>query len=118
MDWTAHYPDRVDEKTGQLKSPVRFADVGCGFGGLLISLAPMFPDTQILGMEIRLQVSEYVKRRIAALRDQHRDTTGDYQNISIIRGNAMKFLPNFFEKGQVPGHTTSHHNADLENACS
>lgn len=26
-----------------------FADVGCGFGGLLIALAPLFPDTLILG---------------------------------------------------------------------
>jgi len=25
------------------------ADVGCGFGGLLTALAPLFPDTLILG---------------------------------------------------------------------
>jgi hypothetical protein len=24
-----------------------------------------------------------------------------YDNVSVLRGNAMKFLPNFFEKGQV-----------------
>lgn len=28
---------------------VEFADIGCGFGGLLIALAPVFPDTLILG---------------------------------------------------------------------
>lgn len=26
-----------------------FLDVGCGFGGLLVALAPLFPDTLILG---------------------------------------------------------------------
>lgn len=49
-------------------------------------------------MEIRLKVEEYVYERIKALRAQH---PGQYQNVSIMRMNAMKFLPNFFEKGQV-----------------
>jgi len=26
---------------------------------------------------------------------------GGYQNVSVLRANAMKFLPNFFERGQV-----------------
>lgn len=26
-----------------------------------------------------------------------------YGNVSVLRANAMKFLPNFFEKGQVRG---------------
>ena len=30
-----------------------------------------------------------------------RQQQGQYQNISVLRGNAMKFLPNFFVKGQV-----------------
>jgi len=123
------------------------ADVGCGFGGLLTALAPMFPDTLILGepgsplehcgdlmndwrlgMEIRAQVCQYVTDRIAALRlasaaaalDPTSASTrpaplgeesnaqhilipapGDYQNISVIRANAMKFLPNFFHKHQL-----------------
>jgi hypothetical protein len=32
---------------------VRFVDVGCGFGGLLVRLSPLFPDTLMLGMELR-----------------------------------------------------------------
>ena len=28
---------------------------------------------------------------------------GGYQNVSVLRANAMKFLPNFFERGQVKG---------------
>ncbi|CAG8762643.1 11933_t:CDS:2, partial [Acaulospora colombiana] len=76
---------------------IEFADLGCGYGGLLVALSTLFPDTLLLGMEIRVKVEEYVRERINALRLQH---PGQYQNISIIRMNAMKFLPNFFEKGQ------------------
>ncbi|TFK40079.1 putative methyltransferase [Crucibulum laeve] len=103
IDWSTHYP--LFAGTG--KRP-EFADVGCGFGGLLIALAPLFPDTLMLGMEIRVQVSQYVQDRIAALRvtaSTPDDSTGNsttssayYQNVSIVRANAMKFLPNYFTK--------------------
>jgi len=79
-------------------------------------------------MEIRAQVCQYVTDRIAALRlasaaaaleptnesarppppgedsnAQHIPipAPGNYQNISVIRANAMKFLPNFFHKHQL-----------------
>ena len=58
----------------------------------------MFPDKLILGMEIRVKVSDYVMDRIKALRANHE---GNFQNVACIRTNAMKYLPNFFEKGQV-----------------
>ncbi|CAI5483091.1 unnamed protein product [Closterium sp. Yama58-4] len=77
---------------------VRFADVGCGFGGLLVKLSPMFPDTLMVGFELRDKVSEYVKDRILALRQQH---PSQYTNISLIRTNAMKYLPNYFNKAQL-----------------
>ena len=63
-----------------------------------VTLSPMFPETLMVGMEIRVKVSDYVMDRIAALRTQH---TGQYQNIACLRSNAMKYLPNFFRKGQV-----------------
>jgi tRNA (guanine-N7-)-methyltransferase len=44
VDWSAHYPSFA----GSGKKP-EFADVGCGFGGLLIALAPLYPDTLMLG---------------------------------------------------------------------
>lgn len=77
---------------------VRFADIGCGFGGLLVKLSPMFPSTLMIGMELRDKVSEYVKERILSLR---KESPGQYQNISIIRTNAMKYLQNYFQKGQL-----------------
>jgi len=49
-------------------------------------------------MEIRIKVSDYVMDRIAALRSQN---PGQYQNIACLRTNAMKYLPNYFRKGQV-----------------
>lgn len=93
MDWSPYFTEdyAADKK-------VEFADVGCGYGGLLISLADAFPQTLMLGMEIRTKVTEFVHRRIKALRQAH---PGQYQNIAVIRANAMKFLPNFFEKGQL-----------------
>jgi tRNA (guanine-N7-)-methyltransferase len=117
FDWAAHYPAFV----GSGKTPA-FADIGCGFGGLLITLAPLFPDTLMLGqsrilyrfhlaltflksagLEIRVQVTQYVHDRIAALRatSTPQICPGSYQNVSVIRANAMKFLPNFFPKASL-----------------
>ncbi len=80
---------------------VEIADIGCGFGGgLLFALAPKLPSTLILGMEIRSSVTEYVQEKIKALRAKHMETEL-YNNISCIRANTMKFLPNFFRKAQL-----------------
>ena len=43
--------------SGPADLQVRFADVGCGFGGLLVRLSPMYPDKLMVGMEIRDKVS-------------------------------------------------------------
>lgn len=62
----------------------------------------MFNESQVLtckGLEIRTQVTEFVQERIRALRSQN--PGGPYQNIGCIRANTMKFLPNFFKKGQL-----------------
>lgn len=53
-----------------------------------------------IGLEIRVQVTEYVQERIKALRAQNVET-GLYQNAACLRANAMKFLPNFFKKHQL-----------------
>ncbi|XP_071725030.1 tRNA (guanine-N(7)-)-methyltransferase [Rutidosis leptorrhynchoides] len=81
------------------KKKIQFADIGCGFGGLLIGLSTIFPETLMIGMEIRDKVTEYVKERIIALRATNNN--GDYQNISVVRTNSMKYIPNYFEKGQL-----------------
>ena len=139
MDWSLHYPELAPrDAEGKSAKKVEFADIGCGFGGLLMRLAPLYPATLMLGMEIRTQVTQYVHDKIQALRLAHKHAkesgapvdeapetapendeeseerrqnermvreaghvAGGYQNISVIRSNAMKFLPNFFEQGQL-----------------
>lgn len=45
-----------------------------------------------------MQVTQYVHDKVIA---QRLINPGKFQNVSVIRANAMKFLTNFFEKGQV-----------------
>lgn len=70
MDWSSHFPAYIappDENSSnrnnkilgdmnknaptirRLVKPVTVADIGCGFGGLLIALSPLLPDDLILG---------------------------------------------------------------------
>ncbi|KAK2760832.1 tRNA (guanine-N(7)-)-methyltransferase (tRNA(m7G46)-methyltransferase) [Arachnomyces sp. PD_36] len=149
MDWSTHFPAFVDPDptkltlTGarRLTKDVEIADIGCGFGGLLIALSPLLPETLMVGMELRIQVLDYLTARINALRSQRSsaitasssspptqtDTTttstpppaaaaatstptpapstttqtSPYQNITSIRANTMKFLPNYFTHHQL-----------------
>lgn len=73
-------------------------DVGCGFGGLTMALSPALPSNTILGLEIRAKVTEYVRLRIVA---QRKENPGQFQNCSVMRTNAMKYLPNFFPKASL-----------------
>lgn len=96
----SHDQEQTPSAVKTITQPVEIADIGCGFGGLLFALAPKFPDTLILGMEIRISVTEYVQEKIRALRAQN-SAPSAYQNVSCIRANTMKFLPNFFAKAQL-----------------
>lgn len=71
---------------------------------LPVELSTLFPDKLMLGLEIRVKVSDYVRDRIQSLRASESEK---YQNIACIRSNAMKYLPNFFCKGQVHFHESS-----------
>ncbi|KAI1880708.1 hypothetical protein JX265_000948 [Neoarthrinium moseri] len=116
MDWSTFFPAYVadseelpdagqtaDENTPapkKMKQEVEIVDIGCGFGGLLVAMAPVVPNTLMLGLEIRTQVTEFVQERIRSLRVQEA-ASGKYQNIGCLRANTMKFLPNFFRKAQL-----------------
>ncbi|EDQ86617.1 uncharacterized protein MONBRDRAFT_27996 [Monosiga brevicollis MX1] len=95
-DWSPVYPIVAEPEHSHRR--VEFLDVGCGYGGLLVELSGMFPETLMLGIEIRVKVADYVNDRIRALRIQE---PGSYQNVGVIRTNAMKFLPNYFAKHQL-----------------
>jgi tRNA G46 methylase TrmB len=55
MDWSSYYPAFVAETQPSetshpwLKKDVEVVDIGCGFGGLLVALAPLMPETLMLG---------------------------------------------------------------------
>ncbi|KAF2289414.1 hypothetical protein GH714_036030 [Hevea brasiliensis] len=98
VDYSFHYPQLFSSDQVDSNKKIQFADVGCGFGGLLISLSTLFPETLMIGMELRDKVTEYVKERISALRATN---PGQYQNISVVRTNSMKYIPNYFGKGQL-----------------
>lgn len=52
----------------------------------------------MLGLEIRVKVSDYVRDKIEALQQNQPQ---QFANIAVLRSNAMKYLPNFFHKGQL-----------------
>eukprot|EP00386_Alphamonas_edax_P009683 GDKI01031750.1.p1 GENE.GDKI01031750.1~~GDKI01031750.1.p1 ORF type:complete len:277 (-),score=79.59 GDKI01031750.1:133-963(-) len=101
IEYPIKYPTKQDNTVnGRDSAKVEVLDVGCGFGGLLVALAPLLPDKLILGMEIRDKVTNYVGERIKQLRAEHADT-GAYGNASVLRQNVMKNLVNYFRKGQL-----------------
>ena len=83
VNWSDHFPKYYQKSNLESlpctyigsgdKKDVTFADVGCGFGGLLgisvfivcllflVTLSPLFPENLILGLEIRPKVVKYVK---------------------------------------------------------
>lgn len=63
-----------------------------------MELGRLFPSTLSIGIEIRTKLCEFVEGRIAALRAQH---PGQFENVAVVRTNAMKYLPNYFARGQL-----------------
>lgn len=73
MDWSIYYPafksveteatpPQENLKSVKIKKDVEVADIGCGFGGLLVALAPKLPDTLLLGKQPK-QPKEYNESR-------------------------------------------------------
>jgi tRNA (guanine-N7-)-methyltransferase len=100
MDWTKeHYPSLKENTSGSGSTAIvpTVLDVGCGFGGLSMALANLLPDHVILGLEIRVKVTEYVRLRIKHARQQE-DT---HHNCSVLRTNSMKVLTNYFAQSSI-----------------
>ena len=69
--WAELYPEAFARAAAAGRPPPRVAaaDVGCGFGGLLVRLEPhLAPGELALGIELRDKVCDYVRGRAAALR--------------------------------------------------
>lgn len=54
------YPAHCSKEGGKMTRSIDFADIGCGFGGLLFELGKNFPEKISIGIEIREKVSSYV----------------------------------------------------------
>ncbi|KAH9386520.1 tRNA (guanine-N7-)-methyltransferase [Nematocida major] len=77
--------------------PVDMVDIGCGYGGLLFKLSEMFEGAHILGMEIREKLVDYVSLKIKF----EQETENKSKNVSVVRTNSMKFLPNYLAKESI-----------------
>lgn len=68
-----------------------FLDIGCGYGKFIMDLSKKSTEN-VLGLEIRDKVTEYVKAKIIE---------NNLTNCAIIKTNALLFLPNFFKKNSL-----------------
>jgi tRNA (guanine-N7-)-methyltransferase len=83
---------------------IEFVDVGCAFGGMLFALAPLFPDTLMLGLEIRPKVVAFAQGKAVEMRRGAREgpsTFHHYNNVWFEQLNVMKYGSNCFECGQL-----------------
>ncbi|WUR02189.1 tRNA (guanine-N(7)-)-methyltransferase (TRMB) [Vairimorpha necatrix] len=76
VDWSHRFQNGL---------PPSFLDIGCGYGKFLMKEGTH----NILGLEIRDKVFEYVKAKISEL---------NLTTCSVMKTNALLFLPNIFHK--------------------
>ena len=53
MDWLPFFTE------GNIGRDVEMVDVGCGYGGLLVGLGTLYPDSLSVGFELRVKVSDW-----------------------------------------------------------
>lgn len=100
------YPAMLQQAEGR---KIEFVDVGCAFGGMLFSLCPLFPNTLMLGLEIRPKVVDFAQKKALELRRNAKVENEKspplpyhhYENVWFDQLNVMKFGSNCFEKGQL-----------------
>lgn len=81
LDWSSHFENA---------QPPTILDIGCGCGRFLFKTAEILTDKNVLGIEIRDKVIEFLNLH-----------TKDMNNCSVIKTNALLFLPNFFAKNSL-----------------
>lgn len=86
MDWSSLFPAYVDPDSqntdptaavgpAQLTKDVEVVDIGCGFGGLLVALAPLLPDTLIIGEFLCEWIQDCARSLLIFKRCRHGDTS-------------------------------------------
>lgn len=84
VDWSNYFSNNNHPK---------FIDVGCGYGKFLINLSKK-TENNVLGLEIREKVCEFVNKKIEYLKSKNEVSN----NVSCIKTNALFFLPNIFKE--------------------
>lgn len=104
MNWAEHYPAYSTPEKGEkdaakprsLAKDVTVADIGCGFGGLLVALAPQLPDELLLG--------GYLCTRQISLADPKVDTQvlkSVCKSLNLFKTASAPFA----HKTQIPSYT-------------
>ena len=70
------------KKTIRERNITRMIDLGCGYGGYLRKLAEVFPDIQMIGVDVNANVIEHA-----------REASKNYDNITYIVGDASNWKP-------------------------
>lgn len=83
IDWQKYFKSDLDPE---------FVDIGCGYGKFLLSVAEKNTNINILGIEIRDKVHDFV---LDTIKEKN------IPNAGIMKTNAFIFLPNIFKKNQL-----------------
>lgn len=104
-----YYPGLLAPSAAPSSNVIRWVDLGCGFGSLILELARVERRELILGMELRHKPTLFVQKRIvaqrktarAALPHAQRGGPVECDNAWAVEANSMKCMPNYFAKGQL-----------------
>ncbi|EDR27070.1 tRNA (guanine-N(7)-)-methyltransferase, putative [Entamoeba dispar SAW760] len=86
LDWKLYFPNG---------KPAEMLDIGCGWGGLVREVG-IIQEKNVLGMEIRDPAVQYGLEKIQTAREKN-----ELMNVWIIQCNCMKYVDNYFVKGQL-----------------
>ena len=86
LNWNEYYPNG---------KPAEMLDIGCGWGGLVCEIGKL-QEKNIIGMEIRDKAVNYGLDKIKEARNNNQ-----LMNAWIVQCNCMKYVDNYFFKGQL-----------------
>lgn len=96
IDWSEFYPI-LNKEDNKIKEPnPTILDIGCGYGGLSFEISKLFPESLVLAFEIRNSVTQYVDKKIEALRRFDKA-----ENVAVQWGNTMRTLMRYIKPHSI-----------------
>jgi tRNA (guanine-N7-)-methyltransferase len=96
IDWTEFYPILSSADHGMSQPFPAILDIGCGYGGLSFKMGKHNPHDLVLAFEIRCTVTNYVQKKIQALRQ-----VGEANNVAVQWGNTMRTLMRYIRGNTI-----------------